>query len=39
LAPLLSGFKDLIALQPLSVEGIQGINIAAGITGIMLQAR
>ena len=36
---LLGGFKDSIALQPLSVEGIQGINIAAGIASITLQAR
>jgi hypothetical protein len=36
---LIGGFKDSIALQPLSVEGIQGINIAAGIASITLQAR
>jgi hypothetical protein len=35
---LIGGFKDSIALQPLSVEGIQGINIAAGIASITLQA-
>jgi hypothetical protein len=36
---LIGGFRDSIALQPLSVEGIQGINIAAGIASITLQAK
>ena len=36
---LLGGYKDSIALQPLSVEGIQGINIAAGIVGLTLKAK
>ncbi len=35
---LMGGFKNSIALQPLSVEGIQGINIAAGIVGITLKS-
>jgi hypothetical protein len=29
----------LIALQPLSVEGIQGVNIAAGVVGLTLKAQ
>ncbi len=36
---LLGGSGRSIALQPLSVEGIKGINIAAGIAGLQLQAR
>ena len=36
---LIGGLRDSIALQPLSVEGIQGINIAAGIASITLQAK
>ena len=36
---LLGGYKDSIALQPLSVEGVQGINIAAGIVGLTLKAK
>jgi hypothetical protein len=36
---LFGGYKDSIALQPLSVEGIQGINIAAGIVGLTLKAK
>src|SRR5262245_7126411 len=36
---LLGGYKDSIALQPLSVEGIQGINIAAGVVGLTLKAK
>jgi len=34
---LLGGFEKSIALQPLSVEGIKGANIAAGITGLDLR--
>lgn len=34
---LLGGFKDSIALQPVSVEGVKGINIAGGITGLELK--
>jgi hypothetical protein len=36
---LLGGYKDLIVLQPLSVEGIQGVNIAAGVVGLTLKAQ
>jgi hypothetical protein len=36
---LFGGYKNSIALQPLSVEGIQGINIAAGIVGLTLKAK
>jgi hypothetical protein len=36
---LIGGFRESIALQPLSVEGIQGINIAGGIASLTLQAR
>lgn len=36
---LLGGSSRSIALQPLSVEGIKGINIAAGIAGLRLEAR
>jgi hypothetical protein len=36
---LLGGFKNSIALQPLSVEGVQGINIAAGIASITLKGQ
>jgi hypothetical protein len=34
---LVGGYGKSIALQPLSVEGIQGINIAAGIAVLTLQ--
>jgi Protein of unknown function (DUF992) len=34
---LFGGYKDSIALQPLSVEGIQGINIAAAIASVSLK--
>jgi hypothetical protein len=34
---LLGGFKKSIALQPLSIEGIKGFNIAAGISGLNLR--
>ena len=36
---ILGGFKNSIALQPLSVDGVQAINIAAGIAAITLQAK
>jgi uncharacterized protein DUF992 len=36
---LLGGYKNSIALQPLSVEGIEGINIAAGVVGLTLKAK
>ena len=36
---LLGGSGRSIALQPLSVEGIKGINIAAGIAGLQLKAQ
>jgi len=33
---LLGGFDKSIALQPLSVEGVKGLNVAAGIGAISL---
>lgn len=33
---LLGGFKDSFSLQPLSVEGFTGLNVAGGIAGITL---
>jgi hypothetical protein len=35
---LLGGSNDQIALQPASVEGIQGLNVAAGFGQITLKA-
>jgi hypothetical protein len=35
---LVGGFEDSIALQPLSVEGVKGTNIAAGIAGLGLRS-
>jgi len=35
---LLGGFKKSIALQPLSVEGIKGLTLAAGIAGLTLRS-
>jgi Protein of unknown function (DUF992) len=35
---LIGGYKNSIALQPLSVEGIEGINVAAGIGALTLTA-
>jgi len=35
---LMGGYKESIALQPLSVEGVQGFNIAAAVTGLTLKA-
>lgn len=35
---LIGGFEKSVALQPLSVEGIKGANIAAGITGLDLRS-
>jgi hypothetical protein len=34
---LIGGFKKTIALQPLSVQGQEGLNIAAGIAGLSLR--
>lgn len=34
---LVGGFKDSIALQPVSVQGQEGLNIAAGVTGLKLR--
>ncbi|HZT18665.1 MAG TPA: DUF992 domain-containing protein [Dongiaceae bacterium] len=34
---LLGGYKDSIALQPLSVEGVKGFNIAAAVVGLTLK--
>jgi hypothetical protein len=36
---LIGGSKDSIVLQPVSVEGIEGLNIAAGIGILKLKAR
>lgn len=36
---LIGGSKDSIVLQPVSVEGIEGLNIAAGIGVLKLKAR
>ncbi len=33
---LLGGFKKSIALQPLSISGIKGFNVAAGVTALKL---
>jgi Protein of unknown function (DUF992) len=33
---LVGGFKDSFSLQPLSVEGFTGLNVAGGIAGITL---
>lgn len=35
---LIGGFKKSVALQPLSIEGVEGINIAAGIASLTLKA-
>jgi hypothetical protein len=35
---LLGGSNDQIALQPASVEGVQGLNVAAGFGQITLKA-
>jgi len=34
---LFGGSNDSISLQPLSVEGSTGINVAAGVAGISLK--
>jgi hypothetical protein len=34
---LVGGFKKSIALQPLSVQGQEGLNIAAGVAGLSLR--
>ena len=34
---LVGGFKRTIALQPLSIQGQKGLNIAAGIAGLSLR--
>jgi hypothetical protein len=34
---LVGGFKKTIALQPISVQGQEGLNIAAGVTGLRLR--
>lgn len=36
---LIGGFKNSFALQPLSVQGQTGVNIAYGIAGLRLRAR
>ncbi len=35
---LIGGFKKSIALQPLSIQGIKGFNVAAGVTALNLRA-
>ena len=35
---LLGGFEDSIALQPLSIEGTVGLNIALGIASLELHS-
>jgi len=35
---LIGGFQDSFTLQPLSLQGETGINVAAGITGITLRS-
>jgi Protein of unknown function (DUF992) len=35
---LVGGYQDSVALQPLSVQGVTGINVAGGIGSISLQA-
>ena len=34
---LIGGFKRSVALQPLSIEGVEGINVAAGIAELTLR--
>jgi hypothetical protein len=34
---LLGGFQDSITLQPLSIEGMTGLNVAAGIAQMSLE--
>ena len=34
---LIGGFKKMIALQPLSIQGQKGLNIAASIAGLSLR--
>jgi hypothetical protein len=34
---LIGGFRKTIALQPLSVQGQKGLNVAAGIAGLSLR--
>jgi hypothetical protein len=36
---LIGGFKKSIALQPLSVQGQTGVNIAYGVAGLRLRAK
>jgi len=34
---MVGGFKDSIALQPISIEGQNGLNVAAGVVGLSLK--
>ena len=34
---LVGGFKKSVALQPLSVQGQTGLNVAAGVAGLKLR--
>ena len=36
---LIGGFKKSVALQPLSVQGQTGVNVAYGIAGLRLRAK
>ena len=35
---LVGGFKNSIALQPVSIEGMKGLNVAGGIASLTLRA-
>jgi hypothetical protein len=36
---LVGGFKKSIALQPVSIQGQTGLNVAAGVSSLTLKAR
>ena len=36
---MIGGFQDSFVLQPLSVEGLEGLSIALGIAGLELEAK
>ena len=35
---LFGGFKDSIALQPVSISGMKGLNVAGGVAALTLRA-
>jgi hypothetical protein len=35
---LVGGFNKSVTLQPVSIEGSVGLNVAAGVTSLTLQA-